>query len=635
MANFPRGLLLFALVLTMVLAQTHTSLGQNLIKNPSFEQDSSICEMEWPGYYVYPQWCVPRNFNVFSLHTCRNESQGGYNSIPKNNFGYQWPKHGEAYIAMDFFTYYYRQFDNPSTRNMYRNFLQGSLKKTLKPGRKYQLTFFVSVRGNDVSGRENGDLSSPGGVSNLDVWLTDQNFCGDFNLHLKLVDEYGRSKKPNAPQIRNSRDRILADTGRWMQVKGTFRADGGESRFLVGVFADSGDIRYEQVYPERTENLFTVSYYLDDFSLTPLPSLDIPSDTLVLCNQEPRPLHPFPDDSLHQWHNGQQTDTLQARQTGLHWARLSNFDTTVTDSVMIYRLQDLDLGPDTVICEGEAITLSPNLPRNLTYTWDNGDTTYSRTITQPGTYGVTATGDSCKVRDTIVVRDTSLTINLGPDTTLCAGDAYPLSVPESLSAEWSNGENSATIRVNSPGSYAVQVSNGFCAAADTIQVGYQQAPKATVPPDTSFCKGDTFRLNYQPEYALFRNDSPAANPLSFTRPGTYAIRISNACGAITGTLNLKERPCPCRVWFPEAFTPGNDNLNEVFRPRYDCRLQNFQLTIYNRWGQLVYQTHDIENGWKPDESMPAGVYHWQAVYTGLENGLLRKRAESGRIRLIR
>ena len=48
---------------------------------------------------------------------------------------------------------------------------------------------------------------------------------------------------------------------------------------------------------------------------------------------------------------------------------------------------------------------------------------------------------------------------------------------------------------------------------------------------------------------------------------------------------------------PTAFTPNHDGLNEVLRPRYNGIKQLDYFAVYNRWGQLVFKTSDMDQGW--------------------------------------
>jgi gliding motility-associated-like protein len=67
------------------------------------------------------------------------------------------------------------------------------------------------------------------------------------------------------------------------------------------------------------------------------------------------------------------------------------------------------------------------------------------------------------------------------------------------------------------------------------------------------------------------------------------------------------------VKFPDAFSPNNDGLNDVFKPVAAKSIKNYDLKIYNNWGMLVFTSGKPENGWdgKYQNTIVApGVYMW-------------------------
>lgn len=77
---------------------------------------------------------------------------------------------------------------------------------------------------------------------------------------------------------------------------------------------------------------------------------------------------------------------------------------------------------------------------------------------------------------------------------------------------------------------------------------------------------------------------------------------------------------------PNAFTPNGDGINEVFIPKGEG-IEFFRMMIYNRWGELIYETDDLQNGW---DGTYQGVLSQQDVYIykisarGQSYGLLEK-----------
>ena len=106
------------------------------------------------------------------------------------------------------------------------------------------------------------------------------------------------------------------------------------------------------------------------------------------------------------------------------------------------------------------------------------------------------------------------------------------------------------------------------------------------------------------------------------KPGTYTVKVENKCGAKTDSINIYAE-CEFPVYFPNAFTPNNDFLNDVLKVPELNKNKFRQLTIYNRYGQIVFRTNNIKNGWD-------GKYKGVAQENGAFGYLLEMESFSGK-----
>jgi gliding motility-associated-like protein len=114
--------------------------------------------------------------------------------------------------------------------------------------------------------------------------------------------------------------------------------------------------------------------------------------------------------------------------------------------------------------------------------------------------------------------------------------------------------------------------------------------------------------------------------------------VYNEFGCVDSTNTNLEVAMVTTYFIPEAFTPGNDDVNEVFNI-VGARLlpDDFLMEIFDRWGKKVFQTKDITEGWNGTsnvngELLPAGTYGYKITFkthTGLQ------RSEVGELQLIR
>ena len=172
-----------------------------------------------------------------------------------------------------------------------------------------------------------------------------------------------------------------------------------------------------------------------------------------------------------------------------------------------------NLGPDTLICAGTALTLLPDALYS-SYTWSSGAATSSISVNTPGVYWLDVPGGCGLARDSIVVTIQQPVLDLGPDTYHCLGDSSLLQATGSYASYlWSTGASTATIFVQNAGIYTLNITDSLgCSAQDQINI-------LVFKPDTTLlsmtiCADST--LNF--------------NGLSITNPGVYTVHLNNQNG---------------------------------------------------------------------------------------------------------
>ncbi len=113
------------------------------------------------------------------------------------------------------------------------------------------------------------------------------------------------------------------------------------------------------------------------------------------------------------------------------------------------------------------------------------------------------------------------------------------------------------------------------------------------------------------------------NPMhTYTTWGDYNVTqtVTNNY-ACSNKVSLLVRVLPeFRFWIPNAFTPGNkDNLNDVFKPIV-IGVEDYTFMIFNRWGQLIFQTNDTEAGWNgtyKNQGCTDDVYIWKCEFKNI------------------
>jgi gliding motility-associated-like protein len=122
-------------------------------------------------------------------------------------------------------------------------------------------------------------------------------------------------------------------------------------------------------------------------------------------------------------------------------------------------------------------------------------------------------------------------------------------------------------------------------------------------------------------------------------PGTYIITLiayNGSCSDTTQQLILVESS-PI-YYIPNTFTPDNDQFNQTFKPIFTSGFDifNYNLLIFNRWGEVLFESNDSEYGWDGTyggEICQDGTYIWQITFKKL--GKDKRRLIRGHVNLLR
>jgi gliding motility-associated-like protein len=229
-------------------------------------------------------------------------------------------------------------------------------------------------------------------------------------------------------------------------------------------------------------------------------------------------------------------------------------------------------------------------------------------------------------------------LDLGADTMLCEGQHLLLNNGVSSSGaiyKWQDGSSSPTYDVSSPGLYFVQENDSGCSSSDSIIVGYKSKPVIEMISDTSICQGQSLTL--QPKVSDSANfiwqDGSMLNYLVVSDTGLYQVSVTNICG--TAAAQVKVSPGLCYLDMANAFTPNGDGKNDLFRVKYPFTASYFNMSVYDRWGMLVYRSNNMSEGWDGmfhGVPQPSGAYVWAIELIDIHG---RKVSSKGTVVLVR
>ena len=204
------------------------------------------------------------------------------------------------------------------------------------------------------------------------------------------------------------------------------------------------------------------------------PEVNLGNDTSI-CTGRTLVLYSSNTNGDYLWSDGSNEQILSVIRAGWYWLKVSDNGCSITDSILVSAKPSpvINLGRDTVLCEGQQLLLDVTNP-NAIYLWQDKSTDPRYTITATGKYAVTVNENGCDTTGTIsIVYAKKPTINIGNDTTICITQQLKLNAYfPYTNYEWQDGSTGSSFTVNKEGIYRVSAKNNCGITIDSISVKY-------------------------------------------------------------------------------------------------------------------------------------------------------------------
>ncbi|MDD4604238.1 MAG: gliding motility-associated C-terminal domain-containing protein [Bacteroidales bacterium] len=218
-------------------------------------------------------------------------------------------------------------------------------------------------------------------------------------------------------------------------------------------------------------------------------------------------------------------------------------------------------------------------------------------------------------------------VNIPPFTwdSVCHGNATQFKITNQANTdnvEWDFGDGTPfsadwepVHTYEKPGKYWVKLSEHFNGQrfTDSVQITSYALPTIAFPSDTILLyTGSSINLHAGGGYTHYTWSTGATDSIiSVSNQGNYWAKVEDIhCCTNTDSVFVKV----FKYYIPNAFTPNGDGLNDEFKVEGLYRNVKFTITIFDRWGQQIFVSEDIDNGWDGTyrgQNCPSGAYVWK------------------------
>ncbi|MBI1224165.1 MAG: T9SS type B sorting domain-containing protein [Bacteroidetes bacterium] len=400
--------------------------------------------------------------------------------------------------------------------------------------------------------------------------------------------------------------------------------------FACAGFASSNDHDLDGNYGEQ--DMWVIRLSPDSIQI------DLGQDT-ILCAGQGLILNAELPNVSYQWPDGSSLPIFLVSSPGEYWVEIDKQGCKSRDSIVVDYVSEtpVNIGNDTVLCEGETLLLDPGIA-GANILWKNGSTDPEFPVNLPGEYWVEVSKDGCEYRDTINVDFTTVPFELGKDLTLCAGETKTFEISLNNAVfEWQDGSTAPSYVADTPGLVWAKVTQGGCVRVDSVEISYQIGPLDPLPDYSFICENEGLWLNAEFDGAtyLWQNGSTNHNFKAVT-PGNYSVQIQVGDCIFEDEVEL--RSCELCLYIPNIFSPNGDGINDIFTGFPGCDISNYHQQVFDRWGEKVFESNTTGIGWdgeKHGKAAQQGVYAYRIEFDYLNNGELEHQLRIGTVTLFR
>lgn len=358
------------------------------------------------------------------------------------------------------------------------------------------------------------------------------------------------------------------------------------------------------------------------------PSILINATPSVICTGQPATLIISGSTGTYSWSTGASGSSVVITTPGVYTASVTNSCGTGSASIVVSSLPvpSVSVIPSsTVLCNGQSVIVTANSNVN-NYSWTNGATTNTVSLTSAGTYSVFSSNSCGTANATVLITQQNLPLlNISASSpSICPNETATLTVVGGNAPyTWSNSTSTGSVVVTHGGFVSVSYANacgtstaGISVAVSPIIASISANPAMGIKPLlVNFTNNSSGATGYYWDFDNGNNASTQyVTPQTYENVGVYIVSLTITDGicSVTDTLMIKVYNEEPGITIPNVFTPNGDSVNDVFKVSA-YNIAEFRCTIFDRWGLQMFYWDDISKGWDGKvngKEVPDGNYFY-------------------------
>lgn len=378
----------------------------------------------------------------------------------------------------------------------------------------------------------------------------------------------------------------------------------------------------QNIMPQNTGQFYLTAFRQgcgasDTMNITVSASTFNTSDTLFCGDSLVLSVTSNPGNIL--WSTGDTTENISVVESGVYSVVLDNGTCQTFDTITVrIGAQLAEIEFDSVICAAQNFSAFDS--NATSYFWNTSDTTSSVSLSETGQYWVARFAGACSDTDTVNIVRQRFSFE-DQMILVCDDDSASLfaNAPQDWSFLWSNGDTTQQTTIYGSGDYWVRLNSGFCLFFDTLETRFVKSEDFDLGADQELCRGEAYLINLDTIDGVFLwSTGDTSRSVTLSDSGLVWVSIVNQGCELRDSINVNWRNVDTAAFatISNVITPNGDGLNDIleFNIANEELVKSYRLTVFNRWGALIFESRNQNISWDAKtsfgEKVAPGTYFY-------------------------